>query len=169
MFVVHGIGDQFGRDGAELHWPFGQALGGLPYFCILHFAGTDRTDDLRHDSSFEIIVKDMSARKTDPASPDARKLRMARIETGHVAGWVTGPCLSADVLIEAAITVGPDIKAGHFLIPQIDTQRVRVLLAKFIIGHRVDERASAEVFGVPTRSRQRSDDGRGKDFSGSGF
>ena len=51
----------------------------------------------------------------------------------HVARWIIGPALAADVGVEMRIAVGDDIEAGDFLLVQIDRNRVGVLLAELVV------------------------------------
>jgi len=101
----------------------------------------------------------MPARKPDSAGARARQLRVTGFEAGHMSRWITGPGLAADILIEAAITVGHNVEPRDFLIPQIDTKCIRVLFSEFVVGHGVNKRSCAQVLGVPTWPRQRTDDG----------
>ena len=103
-------------------------------------------------------MEDVPARKPDAAGSGARQLRMSGLKARHVARWITCPGLSADVLIEPAVTVGHNVEACDFLIPQIDAKRIRVLLAEFVVGHGVDKRPRAQIFCVPAWPRQRADD-----------
>src|SRR5207237_4050921 len=131
-------------------------LRSLPYFGVLHFSRSYGADDPGHDSRFQIIVKDVSTRKSDPACAGARQLRMIGFKARHMTRGIAGPGLAADILIEAAVTVGYDIESRNFLIPQINRQRIRVWLAELVVGHRIHERLRSEVFCVPARSRKRS-------------
>ena len=101
----------------------------------------------------------MTARKPDPAGAAARQLRVTGFEARHMSRWITGPGLAADILIEAAITVGHNVEPCDFLIPQIDAKCIRVLLAEFVVRHGIDKGPRAQVLGVPTWPRQRTDDG----------
>ena len=80
------------------------------------------------------------ARKPDPARAHRRQLRVRRVEPVHVVRRIARPALAADVLIEPAIAVGHDVEPGHFLLAQIDRQRVDILLAEPRDHHRIEER-----------------------------
>src|SRR6185312_10012261 len=69
-------------------------------------------------------------------------------------------------LVEAAVAVGDDVEAGQLLVPQVNRERVYVLLAVARGDHRVEKRPCAEVLGVPTGSRQRSGDRGGESLVG---
>src|SRR5664279_6408698 len=84
---------------------------------------------------------------------------MRDIEAGHVVGRIGGPALAADVVIEPAVAVGDDVETGEFLVAQIASQRIFVLLAKAPRHHRLEEMPRAEIFRVPARPWQRAGDG----------
>src|SRR5262249_2219129 len=117
--ILHGICHQLRRDRAELDRPVGQALSGLPDFRVLHFSRPNRPDDLRHHAGFKVVVQDMAARKTDAAGAGSRELWMRGLKTGHVTRRIGGPGLTADVLVESAVSVGYDIKTRNLLFAQI--------------------------------------------------
>ena len=68
--------------------------------------------------------------KPDAAGADRRQLRVRRVEARHVVRRIARPALAADVLIEPAVAVGDDVETGDFLFPEVDRQRVDVLLAE---------------------------------------
>ena len=76
----------------------------------------------------------------DPAGARLGQLGVLGLEAAHVVRRVAGPALAADVLVEAAVAVGDDVQPGHFLLAQVDRQRVHVLLAEPRRDHRVQER-----------------------------
>ncbi len=57
------------------------------------------------------------------------------------------------------IAVGHDIEAGHFLLVQIDRDRIDILLAELVIHHGVEKAAHAEILRVPARPWQRAGNG----------
>ena len=61
--------------------------------------------------------------------------------------------------IEMRVTVGDDIEARHFLLVQINRDRVDILFAELVVHHRVKKAARAKILGVPARPRQRAGDG----------
>ncbi|MCZ7562673.1 MAG: hypothetical protein M5U08_01795 [Burkholderiales bacterium] len=169
VLVLHREGHELGGHRAELDRLGGEPLGGLPQLGVLHLAAAHRPDDLRHHARFEVVVQDVPAREGDAAGTGARELRVRVVESGHVVRRIARPALAAHVLVEAAVAVGADVEAGELLLAQVDRERIGVLLAKARVHHRVEERARAEVLGVPARPRQRSDDGSGQhDIGGCG-
>ena len=65
-----------------------------------------------------------------------RRLRVA-IEATHVPRRVVCPALAADIGIKMCIAVGDDIEARHFLLMQVDRDRIDILLAELVIHHRI--------------------------------
>ena len=99
-------------------------------------------------------MKDVTARKCNAARANRRQLRLEPVESVHVVRRVACPALTANVLVEAAVAVGDNVEAGQLLVPQVNRERVYVLLAVARGDHRVEKRPCAEVLGVPTGSRQ---------------
>jgi hypothetical protein len=83
---------------------------------------------------------------------------MRNVEARHVVRRIGGPALAADIVIEAAITIGENIEAAEFLIAQIAGQRVFILLAETAADHCLKKMTRTEIFGVPARPRQRAGD-----------
>ena len=159
MLVLNRKSDELRRDGAELHRPRRQTLSGLPDLGVVHFAASDRPDESRHDPRFQIIMQDMSAGKANAPGAGFRQFRMGRFEAVHVVRRIAGPALTANILIEPAVTIGADIKTGHFLFPQVNREGIHILLAESGDDHGVQEGFGSQIFGVPARARQRTRDG----------
>src|ERR1700683_3662529 len=85
---------------------------------------------------------------------------MQRIKAAHVVWRITGPALTADVVVEVRVAVSDNIKAGDFLIAQIAAYRVFILLAEAPAHHGFEKMPSAEILRVPARPRQRTGNGR---------
>jgi hypothetical protein len=154
MGILHSESHELGSYSSELHRLGSHSLCCLEELGVLQFAPTDGTDNLRHDTSFKIIMQDVSTWKRDAARSGPRQLWTVAIKPGHVIRGITGPALTTDVLIEAAITVGNDIQSGQFLFFQINGKRIRVLLAKPRVYHRIEKGTISEVLGIPAGSGQ---------------
>ena len=72
MLVLDGERNQFGRNGAKLYGLGGEPLRSLPDLGVLHLAAADGADQFRHHARFEVIVKNVAARKRDAACADFR-------------------------------------------------------------------------------------------------
>ena len=161
VLVLHRKRHQLRRHRPELHRLARQALRRFPDLRILHLAGAQRPDDLRHHARFEVVVQDVPARKPDAARAHLRQLRMRRVEPAHVVRRIARPALPTHVLVEPAVPVGHDVQPGDFLLAQIHRQRIHILLAEAADHHRVQKRFQLQILGIPARTRQRARDRRG--------
>jgi hypothetical protein len=91
----------------------------------------------RHHTGFQVVVQDVAARKPKTAAAGRRRARIAALVAGHVMRRVAGPALPADVVVEAAVTVGADVEPGKLLVAQITGYRIDILLAVSAADHRI--------------------------------
>jgi len=108
-------------------------------------------------------VQDVAGWKQQAAFAGRRRLRIL-VEAAHVTRRIIGPALAADIGVEMRVAVGDDVETGHFLLVQIEANRVDILLAELVVDHGVEEAAHAEVLRVPARPRQRAGDGGRQHF-----
>src|SRR4029453_626025 len=108
-----------------------------------------------------IIMEDMPSRKPNAARASPSQLGNIAIKSGHVIGRIACPALAADVLIKAAVTVGHNVEPRQFLFFHVNRERIGVLFTKPCVHHGLEERAVAEILGIPAWSRERPPTFRG--------
>src|SRR5688572_17133902 len=116
MAILDGESDKFGRHRAEFHGLRSHALGSLPELRILQFTAAHRSNDLRHDARFKLVVKDVSTREGNAAGAGSSQLGNVTIETRHMIRRIACPALASDILIKSAVPVCHDVQAGAFLL-----------------------------------------------------
>jgi len=155
--VDRGGGEKLRQDGAELHRLCGQTLRHLPHGSVLQVAWPHGSHDLGKDAGFEIVMQDVSARKSHRADIVNCRLRN-RVEPRHVRQRIALPAHAADFFVIVRIAVGTDIEPRGLLRAQMHRDRILVLLAVAGMEHGFEKALGAENSGVPRRPRQRADD-----------
>src|SRR5262249_47317047 len=74
--VTHGHGDQFGRNGPELHGLGGQPLCCLPERGVFEGSSSDRSDQIRHDARFQDVMQNVAAGMYEPGASSFFAIRV---------------------------------------------------------------------------------------------
>src|SRR6185295_7110599 len=97
IFVVRVLNSErhkFRRYRTELQGLGGHSLCSLKKLRVLKLSAADRPYDLRHDTGFEVVMKNMSTRESDAAGSGPRQFRNVAIKTRHVIRGIARPALT---------------------------------------------------------------------------